>query len=105
MMLQETCARIDELEDFWAGELRARHARRNRLHEIDDLLNQFEMLNLADQQVIPTDLGRRVTALVHTEAHPLSERLPGEVTIAEWMEALYDFQDGLMIRLEDDPEV
>lgn len=101
-MLQETCARIDELQGFWAGELRARYARRNRLHEIDELLNQFEMLNLADEARVPDELRRRMVLLVRAQAHPLAERPPEEIGIAEWMEALYDLQDGLMVRFEDD---
>ena len=66
------------------------------------MLNQFEMLNLADEQVIPIELGHRVTAFIRAEDHPLGERNPADVTIPDWMEALYDVQDGLMIRFPDD---
>ena len=101
-MIRETCTRIEELEDYWTSEIRARHARRNRIRDIDDMLNQFEMLNLADEQVIPADLRLRVASLVRAEAHPLGERDPLDVSIPDWMEALYDVQDGLMIRFPDD---
>jgi hypothetical protein len=101
-MIQETCTRIEELEDYWSSEIRARHARRNKIRDIDDMLNQFEMLNLADEQVIPTDLRQRVDAFIRAEGHPLSERHAESVAIPDWMEALYDVQDGLMIRFPDD---
>jgi hypothetical protein len=101
-MIQETCTRIEELEDYWSSEIRARHARRNKIRDIDDMLNQFEMLNLADEQVIPTDLRQRVAAFIRAEGHPLSERQTEAVVIPDWMEALYDVQDGLMIRFPDD---
>jgi hypothetical protein len=101
-MIQETCTRIEELEDYWSSEIRARHARRNKIRDIDDMLNQFEMLNLADEQVIPIDLRLRVAAFIGAEGHPLSERHAESVAIPDWMEALYDVQDGLMIRFPDD---
>jgi hypothetical protein len=101
-MIQETCTRIEQLEDYWTSEIRARHARRNKIREIDDLLNQFEMLNLADEQTIPTELRIRVAAFMRAEDHPLAQHGAGGVAIPDWMEALYDVQDGLMIRFPDD---
>jgi hypothetical protein len=101
-MIQETCTRIEELEDYWTSEIRARHARRNKIRAIDDMLNQFEMLNLADEQVIPLELRQRVEAFVRAEEHPLGQRSAMSVSIPDWMEALYDVQDGLMIRFPDD---
>jgi hypothetical protein len=32
--------------------------------------------------------------------HPLGNRAPEDITIAESMDALYDLQDGLMLTLE-----
>lgn len=101
-MIQETCTRIEELEDYWTSEIRARHARRNKIRDIDDMLNQFEMLNLADEQIIPNELRHRVVAFIHAEDHALTERDPLDIAIPDWMEALYDIQDGLMIRFPDD---
>ena len=101
-MIQETCTRIEQLEGYWTSEIRARHARRDKIHEIDDLLNQFEMLNLADERAIPAELRVRVATLIRAEDHVLAQRNAAEVGIADWMEALYDVQDGLMIRFPDD---
>lgn len=103
-MIQETCTRIEELEGYWSSQIRARHARRNKIRDIDEMLNQLEMLNLADERTIPVELRRRAASLVRAERHPLSERDPLEVSIPDWMEALYDVQDGLMIRFPDDPD-
>lgn len=101
-MIQETCTRIEELEGYWSSQIRARHARRNKIHEIDDLLNQFEMLNLADERTIPYELRDRVVGFMRSEGHPLASRNTAGVPIQDWMEALYDVQDGLMIRFPDD---
>jgi hypothetical protein len=101
-MIQETCTRIEELEGYWTSEIRARHARRNKIRAIDEMLNQFEMLNLADEQAIPMELRHRVATFVRAEEHPLCQRNPASVPIPDWMEALYDVQDGLMIRFPDD---
>jgi hypothetical protein len=103
-MIQETCTRIEELEDYWTSEIRARHARRDKIRDIDDMLNQFEMLNLADERVIPGDLRRRVATFIRAEDHPVRVRNPLDVSVPDWMEALYDVQDGLMIRFPDDIE-
>ena len=103
-MIQETCTRIEELEDYWTSEIRARHARRNKIRDIDDMLNQFEMLNLADEPSIPADLRLRVATFVRAEDHELASRRPADIAIQDWMEALYDVQDGLMIRFPDDIE-
>ena len=101
-MIQETCTRIEELQGYWTTEIRARHARRNKIHDIDDMLNQFEMLNLADEPTIPAELRFRVAAFIRAEEHPLAQRPASSVPIQDWMEALYDVQDGLMIRFPDD---
>ena len=101
-MIQETCTRIDELQDYWSAEIRVRHARRNKIREIDEMLNQFEMLNLADEQVIPGDLRARVESFIRNEHHPLAQGSTASVSIQDWMETLYDLQDGLMVRFPDD---
>lgn len=101
-MIQETCTRIEELEVFWSAEIRSRHARRNSMKEIDDLLDQFELLNLADEVEIPGELRNRAARLVTSEGHILGASKLETIAIPEWMEALYDLQDRLMIRYEDD---
>ena len=95
-MIQETCVEIGELEQHWLKEKRARTARRQKIHFIDELIEEFEKLNLADEAEIPVELRGRAAALISAEAHPLATRAPDQVAIAEWMDALYDVQDTLM---------
>jgi hypothetical protein len=102
MMIQETCEKISELAERAEAEREARYARRNKIRYIDDLINEFEMLNLADEIDVPGELRFKVVSFIRDEAHPLAKRPLQEVGIADWMEALYDLQDTLMVTLDDD---
>jgi len=103
-MLEETCVEIGELTERHEAERVQRYARRNRIRYIDELLNEFEMLNLAEEGDVPSDLRGRVGQLVAEEEHPLRLRPAEEIGITEWMDALYDVQDSLMLTVEDDIE-
>ena len=100
-MLQETCLEIHELEAHWAADREARTARRRKIQQIDELLEELEKLNLADEQQVPGELRERVRALIGSEEHPLSTRPADQVAIAEWMDALFDVQDSLMFGAEE----
>lgn len=100
-MIQETSVEIEELEQRWVRTRRERNARRQRLRFIDDLINEFEKLNLAEEREVPVELRGRVMALIGSHAHPLTRRRDEQVPISEWMDALYDVQDGLMFGTED----
>ena len=100
-VIQETCLEIGDLQEHWLAEKRARTARREKIHRIDELIEEFEKLNLADEADVPVELKGRATALIVAEAHPLATRLSGCVAIAEWMDALYDVQDTLMFSGDD----
>ena len=101
-MIQETSVEITALERHWSAEKRARTARRDRIHAIDELIEEFERLNLADEADVPVELRGRAYRVVHDEGHPLAGRLLEHVQIAEWMDALYDVQDGLMFSSDED---
>ncbi|HET9051985.1 MAG TPA: hypothetical protein VFO60_09790 [Candidatus Dormibacteraeota bacterium] len=103
-MIRETCAQIGELAGQHERERQRRYARRNRIHLIDEMLNEFEMLNLADEPRIPGELQAKVRRLVVEERHPLAERPASDVRILDWMDALYDVQDTLMLNDAEDPE-
>lgn len=103
-MIRETCAQIDELADQHERERQQRYARRNRIHLIDEILNEFEMLNLAEEPIIPCDLQVKVRRLVIEERHPVADRPPSEVRILDWMDALYDVQDTLMLNDGDEAD-
>jgi hypothetical protein len=101
-MIQETCVEIGALEEHWTAQREARTARRKRIRYIDELIEEFEKLNLAEEQEIPVELTGRVTALIQAEEHPLARRLSSDLAIAEWMDALYDVQDTLMFGADDE---
>src|SRR2546427_13271860 len=90
------------------AERELRYARRNRIRHIDRLLDELEMLNIAEETQLPTDLAFRVQRLAAEMDHPLGIRAFEDISIGESMDALYDLQDGLMLTLDgvqDDEEV
>ena len=101
-MIQETCVVISHLEKQAVSELEARYARRNKIRYIDDLINEFEILNLSDEAEIPADLHIRVAKFISGEGHPIVNQSMDDVRVAEWMEALYDVQDTLMLPADDE---
>jgi hypothetical protein len=102
-MIQETCVEIGELEARWTSLREARNARRQKIRYIDELIDAFEKLNLADEVEVPYELLGRAVALVRTDAL-VGGRSPDELMISEWMDALYEVQDSLMFTAEDDSD-
>ena len=100
-MIQETCLEIGELEQRWVAVRETQGARRKRIRFIDELIEEFEKLNLAEEQQVPNELRGRVLALISREEHPLSSRPSDQVAIAEWMDALFDVQDSLMFGADE----
>jgi len=96
-MIEEACVAIDVVSERDRRLREEKYARRNKMRYIDRLLNELEMLNLADQREVPTQLAVAVDRLVQeTEVEakaPEIERL-GTVTAA--MDVLYEIQDSLM---------
>jgi hypothetical protein len=102
-MIQETCVEIGELEARWTSLREARNARRQKIRYIDELIDAFEKLNLADEVEVPFELVGRAVALVPSDVLDPG-RAPGELMISEWMDALYEVQDSLMFTAEDDSD-
>jgi hypothetical protein len=96
-MIDRTVVQIERLDEHHRRERELRYARHNRLRYIDRLLNELELLNLAGTADVPDALSGRVARLVIEEEHPLARRSHADVPIAEWMDALYDLQDPLML--------
>ena len=101
-MIRETSVEIGELYKRWQVELESRYARRNKVRYIDHLLNELELLNLADASAMPDDLRREVREFL--EGVGLTNRSSKVMTIQETMEALYDIQDTLLLGGEEDDE-
>jgi hypothetical protein len=103
-MIQETCVEIGELEARWTSLREARNARRQKIRYIDELIDQFEKLNLADEIEVPYELVGRAIALVSNDDHLIAGRSPDQLVISEWMDALYDVQDSLMFTAEEESD-
>src|SRR5712691_3878540 len=107
-MIEQTSVQITVQRERWHAERELRYARRNRIRHIDRLLDELEMLNIAEETQLPADLALRVQELAAEMDHPLGNRAPEDLSIGDAMDALYDLQDGLMLTLEgieDEEEV
>ena len=102
MLIQDTCLTISALKERAEAERDARYARRKKIRAIDQLIDEFEMLNLAEEVDIPGELRHRASRFIVDASHPLVKRPSHEIPIADWMEALYDLQDTLMLPGEDE---
>lgn len=103
-MISETSLEIGDLYKRWQIELESRHARRNKVHYIDRLLNELELLNLAEATTMPDGLRAQVKQLLYTYEHSGYSKSARDLTIAKSMEALYDVQDTLLLGGEEGDE-
>jgi hypothetical protein len=102
LLIQNTCTAISELQERAEADRDVRYARRKKIRAIDQIINDFEMLNLAEEVDVPGELRHRANRFIVAAAHPLVKRSYDQIPIADWMEALYDLQDTLMLPSEDD---
>ena len=102
-MLENACVEIEELTEKDRNEREAKYARRNRMRYIDQLLNELEMLNLADQVKTPKQLFEAVGLLIQETNTVQIRGQRNLATVSDAMEVLYDIQDSLMFnQLEED---
>ncbi len=102
--IAETSHEISKLYEVDHVSRQERNARRNKILFVDRLLNELEQLNIAEEVTVPTALRTQCRKLLAREGHALSHRRAEDVTIAEWMDALYAVQDGLMFTIGDEDE-
>ena len=95
-MIEEACVAIDAVSERDRRLREAKYARRNKMRYIDRLLNELEMLNLAEQREVPTQLATALDKLVQETdvVAKIEDERPGTVTAA--MDVLYEIQDSLM---------
>ena len=79
-MLEDACVEIEQLTKRDRQERRQKYARRNRMRYIDRLLNELEMLNLADQTRTPREIALAVDELVEEENVTGAQKTPGPPT-------------------------
>ena len=101
-MLQEACVAIDQVSERDRRAREAKYARRNKMRYIDQLLNELEMLNLAEQREMPQALSVAVDQLrVGSDVEAILE-MPKADSVIEAMDVLYEIQDSLMCTQIDD---
>ena len=99
-MIEEACVAIENVEARDRRVREAKYARRNRMRYIDHLLNELEMLNLAERRELPNRLAAAVERLTSDGAEPAES--PRPATVLEAMDRLYEIQDGLMLTSPDE---
>ena len=99
-MISEACVAIDRSTERERRHQDLKYARRNKMRYIDRLLNELEMLNLADQTALPKALGVAVGELL-SDSEVETEVRPDSIVTA--MDLLYEIQDSLMYnQIEDE---
>jgi hypothetical protein len=97
-MIEEASVAIENSSALERRLRQDKYARRHKLHYIDTLLNELEMLNLAERTELPANLGDVVDRIMSDSG---DARRAGSVV--ETMDLLYELQDELM-ESEDDEE-
>jgi hypothetical protein len=102
VMIQEACAMIERVEARERRSREAKYGRRNRIRYIDRLLNELEMLNLAEETRVPERLAMELGRLIsETEVVEVSHQ-PRLESVNEAMDVLYELQDSLMFNETDE---
>ena len=100
-MIEEACVAIERVTEQDRVEQASKYARRNKMRYIDQLLNELEMLNLAEQREMPRPLATALDELI-AESEVVAEAAPPG-TVIEAMDVLYEIQDSLMFtQIEDE---
>lgn len=97
-MIEEACVAIEAVSERDRQLREAKYARRNKMRYIDRLLNELEMLNLAEERVVPEQLATALDGLIQETdlvATKIDDVERPETVIAA-MDVLYEIQDSLM---------
>ena len=74
----------------------AKYGRRNKIRYIDRLLNELEMLNLADETRVPERLAMELGRLLSESEVVQVAIQPQFESVNDAMDVLYELQDSLM---------
>jgi hypothetical protein len=102
-MIEQANIAIERMSERERRLREMKYARRNKMRYIDRLLNELEMLNLADQRVMPRALSVAVDQVLEDAdvEEIVEQRKPDSVI--EAMDLLYEIQDSLMFnQIEDE---
>src|SRR5256885_5177795 len=95
-MIQEACAMIQRVEARERRSREAKYGRWNRIRYIDRLLNELEMLNLAEESRVPERLAIELDRLMLETRALEPARQPRPESVTDAMDVLYEIQDSLM---------
>lgn len=101
-MIEEACVAIEHVEQRERRAREIKYGRRNKIRYIDKLLNELEMLNLADQTAVPERLAIELERLMAESAVVELVEQHRPESVAQAMDVLYEIQDSLMINEADD---
>lgn len=101
-MIQEACEAIDRVEEHERRSHAVKYGRRNRIRYIDRLLNELEMLNLAEQRQVPERLAVELDRIIGESTTVQVAKQPRPETVNEAMDALYELQDSLMFSEDEE---
>ena len=95
-MIEEACVAIEDIEERERRAREIKYGRRNRIRYIDRLLNELEMLNLADETQVPERLATELGRLMADSALVALVQQARPESVTEAMDVLYEIQDSLM---------
>jgi len=101
-MIEEACAMIERVEERERRSREVKYGRRNRIRYIDMLLNELEMLNLAEERVVPGRLAIELDRLIGESQTVEVAHQPRPESVTEAMDVLYEIQDSLMFNEGDE---
>jgi hypothetical protein len=101
-MIEEACAMIERVEERERRSREVKYGRRNRIRYIDRLLNELEMLNLAEESRVPERLAVELDRVMTETTAVATARQPRPESINEAMDVLYEIQDSLMFNESDE---
>ena len=101
-MIQEACVAIEDIEERERRAREVKYSRRNRIRYIDRLLNELEMLNLAERTEVPERLGIELDRLMAESTVVELVQQPRPDSVTEAMDVLYEIQDSLMLNEADE---
>src|SRR5215472_1757869 len=101
-MIQEACVAIEDIVERERRAREVKYSRRNRIRYIDRLLNELEMLNLAERTEVPERLGIELDRLMAESTVVELVQQPRPDSVTEAMDVLYEIQDSLMLNEADE---
>jgi hypothetical protein len=102
-MIEEACAMIERVEERERRSREVKYGRRNKIRHIDRLLNELEMLNLAEKTEVPERLAIELDQLMSDGAPvAVTRHHPRPDTVTQAMDVLYEIQDGLMFNQDEE---